>query len=53
MSTIDILFVVCVIAFCFYGVYLGTRTMHDIRKRSIDKFMERRNEIRKEFEHGK
>lgn len=53
MSTIDILFVVGVIAFCFYGIYIGIRTIHDIRQKSIDKFMERRNEIRKEFEHGK
>ena len=51
MSTIDILLVVGVIAFCFYGIYIWTEGKSS--KRSIDKFMERRNEIRKEFEHGK
>lgn len=53
MSTIDILLVIGVMAFCFYGVYLGIKTMHDIRQRSIDEFIERRNTIRKEFGNGK
>lgn len=53
MSTIDFLFVIGVVAFCFYGIYLGIKTMHNIRQRSIDGFLERRNEIRKEFENGK
>lgn len=53
MSIIDVLLVLVVIAFCFYGVYLGIKTIHDIRQRSIDDFLERRNTLRNEFEHGK
>jgi hypothetical protein len=53
MSTIDILFIVCVVVFCFYGIYLGYKIMYDIRQRNIDLFNKRRNEIRKGFEHGK
>jgi hypothetical protein len=52
MSTIDILFIVSVIAFCSYGVYLALRIMYDIRQRNIDLFKKRRNEIRKELENG-
>ena len=52
MSTIDILLIVSVIAFCFYGVYLGFKTMYDIRQRNIELFKKKRNQIRKELENG-
>lgn len=53
MSKIDVLLVICVFVFCFYGVYLGIKTMHNIRQRSIDDFLEKRNKIREEIENGK
>lgn len=51
MRAIDFLFIIGVIAFCFYGVYLGIRAIYDIRQNSIDEFEKRRNEIRKVFEN--
>lgn len=53
MKTIDVIFLIGVIAFCIYGVYIGLKAMNDIRKKSIDEFETRRNEIRKEFYDGK
>lgn len=53
MKTIDVIFLIVVIAFCVYGVYLGLRAMYGIRKKSIEEFEARRNEIRKEFNDGK
>ena len=53
MNTIDVIFLIVVIAFCIYGVYLGLRAMHNIRTKSIEEFETRRNEIRKEFNDGK
>ena len=52
MKTIDVIFLIGVIAFCFYGVYLGLKAIHDIRRKSIDEFEARRNEIRKEINDG-
>lgn len=53
MKTIDVIFLIGVIAFCVYGIYLGLKTMYDIRKNSIKEFDARRKEIRKEFNDGK
>lgn len=53
MKTIDVIFLIGVIAFCIYGVYLGVKAMHEIRRKSIEEFESKRNEIRKEFENGK
>lgn len=38
MNTIDVIFLIIVIAFCIYGVYLGLRAKHDIRTKSIEEF---------------
>ena len=53
MKTIDVIFLIVVIAFCIYGVYLGLQAMYTIRKKSLEEFETRRNEIRKEFNDGK
>lgn len=53
MKTIDVIFLIVVIAFCVYGVCLGLKAIYGIRKKSIEEFGARRNEIRKEFNDGK
>lgn len=51
MKTIDYLFILIILVFSIYGIVLGVKTMHKIRKNSINEFEHKRKQIRKEFEN--
>ena len=53
MKAIDYIFISLIVAFCFYGICIGIKTIYNIRKNSINDFKTKREQKRKELHNDK